>query len=181
MAEPFIGEIKIFGGSFAPRGWALCNGDLLAISGNTALFAILGTTYGGDGRTTFALPDLRSRLSVHSGNGSAGIGLPAVQLGERGGAIDVTLNANNIAGHTHPGNLRSVVETANATIPVSAALGITSANQYYSGSTAPSQNMATGSVTVDANSGGGTAVNIRNPYLGLNFIIALEGTFPSRN
>ena len=90
--EPFLGQIMMFGGNFAPRGWAFCNGQLLAISQNTALFSILGTTYGGDGRTTFALPDLRGRAPINSGGGSAGPGLSPRPLGQRGGEQTHTLN-----------------------------------------------------------------------------------------
>ena len=183
MSEPYIGEIRMFGGSFAPKGWALCNGQLIAISANEALFAILGTAFGGDGRTDFALPDLRGRIPINAGGtGTSGPGLPTVRWGEKGGAIDVTLNANQIAAHTHPATLNGINQTANSTFPTGAALGLTSANQYYSGSSVnPDQAMASGSVSVSANSGGGTAVNVRNPYLGVNFIIALVGIFPSRN
>ena len=96
--EPFIGQIVQFGGNFAPRGWALCDGQLLAISQNAALFSILGTTYGGDGRTTFGLPELRGRLALHPGNGP---GLSNYQLGQRSGQEDVSLNVNQIPAHSH--------------------------------------------------------------------------------
>ena len=98
MSEPFIAEIIMFGGNFAPRGWAFCDGQLLSISSNTALFSILGTTFGGDGRTTFALPDMRGRVSVHPGTGP---GLSNRRLGERGGTETVGLNASQIPSHNH--------------------------------------------------------------------------------
>src|SRR4051794_30340022 len=98
MATPFIGQISLFGGNFAPRGWAFCNGQLLAVSQNTALFSILGTTYGGNGQTTFALPDLRGRVPVHFGQGP---GLSPYQLGEVGGTETTTLNVNQLPPHTH--------------------------------------------------------------------------------
>src|SRR3954466_13993392 len=98
MATPFIGQISLFGGNFAPRGWAFCNGQLLAISQNTALFSILGTTYGGNGQTTFALPNLRGRMAIGAGTGP---GLGAVQLGEQGGTSSVTLTLSNLPAHAH--------------------------------------------------------------------------------
>ncbi|NOT56941.1 MAG: phage tail protein, partial [Deltaproteobacteria bacterium] len=113
MSDPFIGEIIMFGGNFAPRGWAFCNGQLLSIAQNTALFSILGTTYGGDGRTTFALPDLRGRVPVHAGN-SQGPGLPPVQLGEMAGSPSVTLTVSQMPMHNH---LVVASQTATTTDP----------------------------------------------------------------
>ena len=98
MADPFIGEIIMFAGNFAPRGWALCDGQLLSIAQNSALFSILGTTYGGDGRTTFGLPDLRGRVAVHEGTGP---GLPNIRLGQKGGAVNHTLTQGQLPPHTH--------------------------------------------------------------------------------
>ena len=101
MASPFIGQITLFAGNFAPRGWAFCNGQLLSIAQNTALFSILGTTYGGNGQTTFALPDLRGRVPVHAGQGP---GLSNYDLGQQGGAESVTLTTAQMPAHTHPAN-----------------------------------------------------------------------------
>lgn len=184
MSEPYIGEIRMFGGSFAPKGWALCNGDLIAISSNEALFSILGTAFGGDGRTDFALPDLRGRIPINAGGtGTSGPGLPTVRWGEKGGAIDVTLSANEIAAHTHGAKLRGINQTANATEFTGNALANTgSTNVYFSsrGTNTDFVDMQSDSVIVEANTGG-TAFSVRNPYLGVNFIIALVGIFPSRN
>ena len=176
MAEPFIGQIIMFGGSFAPKGWALCDGNLLAIESNQALFSILGTTYGGDGRTTFGLPDLRGRVSVHAGSGP---GLNTIRLGQKAGSE--TLSASDMPSHTHTANLRGVNEKSNTTVPRSTSLGISEQNMYYGGATTPDQNLASGSVTVDSAGGSSSDVNIRNPYVAVNYIIALVGTYPSRN
>jgi len=186
--EPFIGEIVMFAGNFAPRGWALCQGQLLAISSNSALFSILGTTYGGDGRTTFALPDLRGRIATQQGTGP---GLAPVRLGERGGREDVTLTINELPNHNHLG----VGLTGTSTIPCSSddgdsneAAGRVLANAasgtpYVSGT--PDENLgSTGTVTIGGqtgNTGNQRSFSIQNPYLGVNFIIALYGTYPSRN
>ena len=124
--EPFIGQIMMFSGNFAPRGWAFCDGQLLAIAQNSALFSIVGTTYGGDGRTTFGLPDLRGRTPVHQGNGP---GLPPVSLGQKGGAASTTLIVQNLPAHTHAAtvteNLSVGVSTVTASLddPAGAILG----------------------------------------------------------
>jgi microcystin-dependent protein len=168
MSDPFIGEIIMFGGNFAPRGWGLCDGQLLPISSNTALFSLLGTTYGGDGRTTFGLPDLRGRAPVHEGTGP---GLSQVRLGERAGDERVTLTTNNLPSHSHDVNSSSAEGETNDT--ANAFLSSTTEEVYASDSD------STMNAGVVGNSGGGQAVNIRDPYLGINYIIALTGTFPS--
>jgi microcystin-dependent protein len=180
MSEPFIGEIKMFGGNFAPRGYALCDGQLLAISQNTALFSILGTTYGGDGRTTFGLPDLRGRSPVHEGSGP---GLPGVTLGEKGGSALVTLTEANLPSHTHTATLRASGDAADTAAPGNNALSL--ANIYSiddpaTGDDDPSIALQPNSVEV---SGGGSGVSIpvRSPYQVVNFIIALVGLYPSRS
>ncbi|GJD48288.1 hypothetical protein OPKNFCMD_1005 [Methylobacterium crusticola] len=177
MSEPFLGEIRLFGGNYAPRGWALCNGQLLQISQNTALFAILGTTFGGDGRTTFGLPDLQGRVPVHSGTGA---GLPPAALGQRGGATTVTLATPQIPQHTHA--LSAVKAPGGLTDPTNAYLTPTNDGQgtvYPSfaatGTTVP---MNPGSVAV---SGGSQPHDNMQPYLCVTFIIALEGLYPARN
>ena len=187
--DPFIGEIVMFGGNFAPRGWGLCNGQLLAISSNTALFSILGTTYGGDGRTTFALPDLRGRSAIHPGTGP---GLSSIKLGQRGGAEYHTLNVLEMPNHSHSGatlNGSIMVNDEDATTddPSAGNLGVA---QVSSGDISVyntvdnTRTMAPNSVGITGNTsatGGGQAFNIRNPFLGINYIIALQGTFPSRS
>lgn len=172
--EPFIGQISMFGGNFAPRNWALCNGQLLPISQNQALFSILGTTYGGDGRTTFALPDLRGRIPMHEGSGP---GLSTVRLGQRGGAEQVTLTTNELPSHNHTGAIKVSNAAVDDDSPSSnASLG--ASEIYVTG--APNTYLAAGSVVTN-NTGGGRPFPTRNPYLGINFIIALQGTFPPRS
>jgi len=165
--NPFIGEIILFGGNFAPRGWAFCNGQLLPIAQNTALFSILGTTYGGDGRTTFALPDLRGRAAIHPGNGP---GLSSYRLGEKGGSETNTLTVNQIPAHSHS---IGASEEATATDPNSGYVAGTGAAAFATSTDV--QLKPTG------NTGGGQSVNNIQPYECVNFIIALQGTFPSRS
>lgn len=185
--EPFIGMIVMFGGNFAPRGWAKCDGTLLAISQYQALFSILGTTYGGDGRTTFALPPLRGRAPIHYGQGA---GLSNHPLGQKSGQEVVTLNTNEIPSHTHginaTGSLRVVREDGNTSEPAGAAIANVSPDttHAYNNSTAPDADAVANSVIVSAtalNTGGNQHHNNMQPYLAVNFIIALEGTYPSRN
>jgi len=166
---PFIGTILAFGGNFAPRGWAKCEGQLLAIAQNTALFSILGTTYGGDGRTTFALPDFRGRSMVGSGRGP---GLSDIRLGQRGGVENQTLISANLpsvpirlgGGVGNKGNGTNSYLAANS-------LGETIFTD------------TPGSATLNAGSAGGPSqsFNNRSPYQAITIIIALQGTFPSRN
>jgi microcystin-dependent protein len=171
MAEPFIGELKLAAFTFAPRGWAFCNGQLLPIAQNTALFSLLGTTYGGNGQTTFALPDLRGRVPVHSGSGGQ------VQLGEQGGTETVTLTSSQLPAHSHVLNGSS--DLANASVPggaLPAAKPRGGLSRYATG--ASDTVMSPGSVGV---AGGGQPHNNMQPYLVLAWLIALEGIFPSRN
>jgi microcystin-dependent protein len=168
MATPFIGQITLFAGNFAPRGWAFCDGQLLAISQNTALFSILGTTYGGDGRTTFALPDLRGRAPVHAGS-SGGPGLTPRLLGEQGGEEAHTLIQSEMPAHAHGGRASTGDQTTNRPSGAYPARG---------GVYASSQDTTTGP---GEPSGGGQPHGNMQPYLGLNYIIAMEGIFPSRN
>jgi len=174
MSEPFIGEIILFAGNFAPRGWALCQGQLLSIAQNTALFSILGTTYGGDGVTTFALPDLRGRVPVGQGQGP---GLSNYVLGEQSGSENVTLIITEIPAHNHMVNC--VNGDGDKQTPVSNLLandGSGAANPYSSLS--PSGQMNPLAIQP---AGGSQPHNNLQPYLGLNYIIAMEGIFPSRN
>lgn len=166
MGDPYIGEIRAVGYDFAPKGWALCNGQLLAINQNQALFSILGTTYGGDGRTTFALPDLRGRSPVHTGT------LP---LGQRAGEETHTLILAELPSHPH--QLSASGQRASLDDPAAATWAALASGNLYSGAP-PNTVMHAGSVTTVGN--GGPHENMQ-PYLVVNFIIALVGIYPSRS
>lgn len=174
--NPFIGEIMIFAGNFAPRSWSLCDGQLVAVSSNDALFSLLGTTYGGDGRTTFGLPDLRGRMAVHFGNGP---GLAPRNLGSKWGSETVTLTLANLPSHTHPG-IQATSGGGTATSPAENVLAVSALNTTYS-SSAPDVSMRSGNVQVGTLTGGGQAIPIRDGSLGVNYCIALFGTYPSRS
>ncbi len=172
MSEPFIGEIRMFGGNFAPRSHALCDGQLLAISQNQALFALLGTIYGGDGRTTFGLPDLRGRLPVHFGNGP---GLTNRNIGAKGGAETVTLTQAQMPSHTH--EFRGSNAIANGPNPAGKVLSRSNAVSLYQNEPID----ATLNPLSSTSFGGMTShVNVQ-PFQCINFIIALVGVYPSRN
>lgn len=208
--DPFIGQIMAVGFNFAPRGWALCDGQLLTISENVVLFSLLGTTYGGDGRTTFALPDLRGRVAIHAGNGP---GLSSYNLGNKGGAENLTLMQSQMPRHNHSANLTFETTPITAIAIINAKDGkgdVNSANGNYlaTGETKNGKNVFTvengysttsdtimnheslkieiaggeskGSVIVD-NVGANQPIPINQPYLALNYIICLNGEFPSRN
>jgi len=196
-ADPFIGEIMMVGFNFAPRGWATCDGQLLSIASNTALFSLMGTTFGGDGRTTFGLPDLRGRSAVHVGTGP---GIPTVTWGERWGAETVALTVSNLPAHTHSisatgdvsgitASLRAHNSRGNNASPVGNAIASKSRTNIYS-TTAPSVAMhpdsvqLSGTVSVTGttgSTGSNTPVSVRDPSLGIYHVIALTGTFPSRS
>jgi len=167
MTEPFLGEIKFFGFDFAPRGWAMCNGQLLPISQNQALFSILGTTYGGDGRTSFALPDLRGRTPVHKGAG--------LVLGERSGQEQHTLISSELPVHTHVALASS--DPGSTPIPTGNVLAGSAPNELYHAATNP---VGLRSETIGPTGGGQPHSNMQ-PYAVLNFCIALQGIFPSRS
>lgn len=169
MSTPFIAEIVMFGGNFAPRSWAFCSGQILSIAQNTALFSILGTTYGGNGQTTFALPDLRGRVPMHPGNGP---GLTPRSLGEQAGTETVTLITNQIPAHNHA--LIANNTAANDNLPNGNAL---SDGSIYT-SAAPNAQMNVASI---GNTGGNQPHNNIQPFTCVNFIIATQGIFPSRN
>ena len=179
--DPVMAEIQCFAGNFAPRSWALCQGQLMSIAQNSALFSLLGTTYGGDGQVTFALPDFRSRMPVGA-NFSAGPGLPQVQLGEMAGTENITMLSSNMPAHAHTLSAAKIAvngAAGDANSPVGAVLASHAA--AYSESFGSNQNLApsfSGNVTI---AGGSQPFSIRIPYLGLNFIIAIEGIYPSRN
>jgi microcystin-dependent protein len=166
MSNAFIGEIRVFAGSFAPTGWALCDGQLLPISNYQALFSLLGTTYGGNGTTTFQLPDLRSRSIVGTG---VGANLSNVTLGQTGG----TETISQVPAHTHSLNSSSDVTTTDN--PADNVLANGSGTPIYNASL-PDKTMSSHAIGTT----GTSTVPIRNPYLGLNYIIALDGLYPSR-
>jgi microcystin-dependent protein len=165
MAEPFLSEIRIMSFNFAPKGWALCNGQLLPINQNQALFSLLGTTYGGNGQTNFALPNLQGEVPIHVGNGHT--------LGETAGATAVTITQQTMPFHTHP--LFGTSSTGNLVI-AAGNLCATSPSQMYQ---APDNNLASMNPASISTVGGSQAHNNMMPYLVLNFCIALQGIFPS--
>ena len=167
MSEPFLAEIRIVGFNFAPRGWAFCDGQILPINQNQSLYSLLGTTYGGDGRTSFGLPDLRSRTPIHQSDDH--------RLGQKGGAETVTLTAAEIAAHTHTAKASSTA--GDNTSPAGDILAAV-VNAYRDPEAATTTALRSGTVT---NAGGGQAHNNMQPYTTLAFCIALRGLFPSRN
>ena len=169
MSEPFLGMIAIYGFNFAPRGWAFCNGQILAIAQNTALFSLLGTTYGGNGQTTFALPNLQSRVPIHFGQGP---GLSSYDLGQSAGSESVTLTTNQMPQHNH---------IVNATDAEVSGGGSPANNFIAKGGFYGTPADITMAPTMIGITGGSQPTSIIQPYLALNFCIALEGIFPSRN
>jgi microcystin-dependent protein len=193
--EPFIGQIMMVPYTFAPQGWAFCNGQLLPISSNTALFSLVGTTYGGDGRTNFALPDLRGRVPMHAGNGP---GLSNRPLGQSGGSENVTLSQAEMPAHTHNGNLNLNV-SASSTLNASTGFGdgtdspsgntLTNAEPIYrdadasaalrNGSIETSVSDNGSSVTIGQTGGSQPHTNMQ-PFTTVHFVIALQGIYPTR-
>ena len=199
MNEGFLGEVRMFVGNFAPRGWILCEGQILAISQNTALFSIIGTNYGGDGRTSYGVPDLRSRMPIGVGRAPGLNYVPA--LGRKSGREHVSLSQNNLPAHTHTATTTSATaditikaydktpgEGASSNSPKNNVLSDTSGTQIYSNET-PNVDMATGAATlknlavktVIGTTGGSTPISFAPPTQGINFIMCIAGTFPSRN
>jgi microcystin-dependent protein len=193
MENLYIGEIILFAGNFAPRSTVYCNGQLLSIAQNTALFSILGTTYGGDGRTTFGIPDLRGRVALHPGTGP---GLSTRKLGQRSGTETNSLNLNQLAAHTHiatmqnEGGISIPVNTTSGDedeqSPGAGVLANTGSDSYsssgsngvYSGAAIP----VTGASSIQVGqTGAGQPINNMQPFLGLNYIICTQGAFPSRS
>ncbi|ABW28678.1 phage tail protein [Acaryochloris marina] len=166
MSEPFLAEIRIVGFNFAPRGWAFCDGQILPINQNQSLYSLLGTTYGGDGRTSFALPDLRGRTPIHVSSSHL--------QGQKGGEETHTLAGNEMPQHTH--QLQASSSAANNPIPTGHVLGEVSSGLYHSNTNSVA--LLAGTVT---NVGGGQGHDNMQPYLAVNFCIALQGLFPSRN
>lgn len=181
--EPFIGEIKIFGFNFAPQGYQTCSGQILSIAQNTALFSLLGTTYGGNGQTTFGLPDLRGRVPNGQGQGP---GLSLYTMGQVGGTETTTLITANIPAHIHTLNAAVVkIKASSANADESSPEGnypATTSAASYSGS-GPSNNVFTGGTAISGTTdptGSNTPISILNPYLTINYSIAISGIFPSR-
>ena len=183
MAEPFISQITGFGLNFAVRNWAFCDGQILAISSFNALFSLIGTTYGGDGRTTFALPEMRGRISFQHGRGP---GLPDYRIGTRGGIYQFNQTATTMASHNHgdvkigaaavPGTESAPAATNVPAIPLA---GTTLATAY-----APQANQSvtlSGQGSSTGNTGGGQTQSVQNPYIAISYEIALQGVYPSRN
>ena len=183
--EVFLGMIASFGFNFAPRGWMYCNGQLLSIAQNSALFSLLGTTYGGDGVTTFGLPDLRGRIPVGGQSGNPGPGLNPIQMGEVSGLQQVTLISSNLPTHAHTLSSNAKIGVNNnagdVAKPTGAALAGSTVNGFAENGIAAGQFLAPSiSGSTDA-TGSNLPINILNPYLGINYCIATEGIFPSRN
>jgi microcystin-dependent protein len=173
MADPFVAEIRIYPFNFAPKGWAFCNGQLLPLSQNTALFSLLGTTYGGDGKSNFALPNMQGNTPMHPGQGP---GLSLHDLGETGGSDTVTLLQSEMPAHSH--NFGASVRDGAVRSPggqlVAKGVGV---NMYAPAASAPLVQFSTNAVT---SAGGGQPHNNMMPYLTLNFCIAMQGVFPPR-
>ena len=193
MSDPFLGMIIQVGFNFQPQGWQFCNGQLLSIAQNSALFSLLGTTYGGNGTSTFALPDLRGRVAIHQGQGN---GLSTYVIGQASGTENITLNQNQMPIHTHTFNGSTSTlqaSTTKATVQVPAAGAMLAHTQDLSGKgTTPDIYLPSGSAGsvalgglnvagTNSNAGGSQPFSIIQPYLTTNFVIALQGIFPSRN
>lgn len=172
MSEPFVGEIRMFAGNFAPRGWAFCDGQLLAVSQNDALFSLLGTIYGGDGRTTFGLPDMRGRLPLHAGTGP---GLSPRRLGSKGGAEKETLTTNQMASHGHDFNANTAA--ADESAPQGRVPAEVAGYRFYR---VQDQTESFSGAAI-ANTGGSQSHTNLMPAICVNFIIALVGIYPSRH
>jgi microcystin-dependent protein len=171
MSQPYVGEIRMFGGNFAPAGWMFCQGQLLPISEFETLFNLIGTTYGGDGQTTFGLPDLRGRVPIHQGTGP---GLPTYTLAQNGGTPTVTLTTQQIPAHPHAYIASTTAGNANSPQNTFAANGTTNVSPYYDSSAKTP--MGANSI---GNSGGNQPHDNMQPYLCIDFIISLFGIYPS--
>jgi microcystin-dependent protein len=183
MSEPFIAEIRLFAGNFAPRGWAFCNGQILSIAQNTALFSLLGTTYGGNGQTTFALPDLRGRVPISPGQGP---GLPSYTLGQQGGAPSHTLITTEMPAHTHATQVSikafedSFGGAGDSPSPTNHYWSSVASGAPYNSTSNTTMNPGAVQATLGV-AGGSQPHNNMQPYTAINYIIALEGIYPSRN
>lgn len=173
MSQPYVGEIRMFGGNFAPAGWAFCDGSIVSIAENEVLFQLIGTTYGGDGQSTFALPDLRGRLPIHQGTGP---GQPPYVIGESGGAETVTLTVQQIPAHNHPAGCSS--NPGNNSSPLNAVPAVNTTSLAYVNAAAPLGNM---NASMLQPTGGNQPHDNMQPFLCIGFIISLFGIFPSPN
>ena len=181
MTEPYLGEIRMFGFNFAPRGWAKCDGELLAINQNQSLYSILGTTYGGDGRTTFALPDLRGRVPIHPGNSNT-TGSISYSLGSKDGVESVTMTEAQMPAHSHTmrGTSDAALSSDNGGNDPTGRVLATSSTAIYTNDTSAANLTPLSAITVGQNTGGESIDNMQ-PFLAIEFCIALSGTFPPRN
>lgn len=175
MTTPYVGEIRLFAGNFAPVGWALCQGQLLSIAQEQVLFALIGTTYGGDGQSTFGVPDLRGRVPIHQGQGP---GLGSYVIGQLAGTETVTLLSSQLGGHTHPMRASAAPAVASVTSPANAVLAATAANSYDP--TGAPLAMAANAIGPVNNTPATPHQNMA-PTLAVNYIIALVGVFPTQN
>ena len=175
MSDPFVGEIRMFAGNFAPQSWAFCDGQLLAVNNNNALFSLFGTLYGGDGRTTFGLPDLRGRIPLHMGTGP---GLSPRAIGSKAGDEKATVGVNELAGHSHAWQATSAA--AQERTPIGNAMAETAAANIYSESEPP-QNPVTMAAGMVTNTGGSQSHENIQPFQCIHYIVALFGIYPSRN
>lgn len=174
--QPYIGSIAMFAGNFAPSGYALCQGQILPISQNTALFSILGTTYGGNGQTTFALPDLQGRAPIGAGQG---LGLSNINLGQPGGGESASITTNNMPSHTH--TLAASSQPGGQATPQGNVIAVPVDSTGNPGTAFnPTSNVQMASASIGP-AGNGQPMSIRNPFLGINYIIALQGIYPSRS
>lgn len=183
FTEPYLANITIFAGNFAPRGWAFCQGQLISIAENSALFSLIGTTFGGDGQTTFGLPDLRGRVAIHAGQAP---GMNSYQLGESSGTENVTLLAAQLPPHTHAfvsatGNPTASNASGTVGDPTNAVPAVVPSNTVYSTAASGSILGVSTCITSTPATGNNFPVSILSPYLAMNYIIALEGIYPSRN
>jgi len=181
--EPYLATVTIFAGNFAPRGWAFCDGSLQAIASNDALFALIGTTYGGDGQTTFALPDLRGRQAIHAGQGP---GFTMHVLGEMAGTENVTLITPNLPAHSHvlvslTGNPGATSATGTLSDPTGHVPATIPGESAYNAAGSGAVMGPVPATAVSPIAGGSTPIPIVSPYLAMNYIICVEGIFPSRN
>jgi microcystin-dependent protein len=173
MSDQYLGEVRMFAGNFAPYGWALCNGQLLSISQNTALFSLIGTYYGGDGVTTFALPNLQSRVAIHQGQGT---GLSPYVIGQLGGTENVTLTSQQMPQHNH--NMNTFSGPGSTTHPGNGILASTTSDKPYTTASSDGSTLNPNAISYTGNS---QPHNNIQPYLCITFIIALQGIYPSRN